>query len=111
MIPFLPLSGTVGGIRMTGVCCPIGICTWIEQSWSPCTAVSLKDSWVNFRPGAQGLQAKLITREPPSSTQSMGPSISPTLPMHLIHQALFDEAAKTDHEGLKGFQLANVGLP
>ena len=82
----------------------------LEQSQFQHTAFSLKDSWVNFRLGPKGLQAKVDYRDPHSLTQSVGPSVPPTLPMYLVHQALFrNEAVKA--ECLKSFQLADVGLP
>ena len=83
----------------------------LEHSQSPHTAVSLKDSRVIFRLGSEKLQAKVEYRvDSSSSTQPLGPSDGPTLPMHFIHPTLFREkAAKA--ECLKDFQLAKVGLP
>ena len=50
----------------------------LEQSRSPHTAVSLKDSRVNFRLGSERLQAKVDYRSPPSATQSADPSDGPS---------------------------------
>ena len=83
MTPFLPLTRAEGGIMMTGVCSPVGYCTC--SSSSLLTAVSLKDSRVNFRLEAEGLQAKVDYRDPASLTLSAVPSVAPTLPMHLVH--------------------------
>ena len=82
----------------------------LEQSQSPCTAVSLKDSRVNFRLGSEGLQVTDSYRvNTPSSTPPVSPSDAPSLPMHFVHQALFREkAAKA--ECLKRFQLAETQL-